>query len=563
MKGINIQSIKNIIQEVSKKNKLRGYINIYDDKSVNGYLQGTNIAIDDIIKTLNKYNFIIVNNNEYSFNQFFKLDFFEKTISDKFIYKEQVYSYEALENISFAHLDNPNSKGEITGYCFGDKNLKALPFSLYIDNELIESETQLFDFRVLKQGHPTGNVGFKANIPSQYMDGKKHIFSLVTHSQYKNIGRNELLINIIFYKDLTKKWQISHNKYSLYAKLKHQLTYGNFEEAKEKIIKLIDDNPSYIFKDLGFIEKYKNEKKYFFNFRDRLSDRSYLWHSNTECNSTHCCKKSGLNLNTIHASALKHFGTDNPNIIRQSCAHWPRYFASKIFIKKYAKKFNLKTPKTLAVLNTINELNNYNIPSRCVIKPESTSGKGLFLMHDNINLFNGIYTSDADIKKELGLFVKDGQKILVEEFLVQEGMTKEDPIIPLDYKIHVFGGKVRLIHVDDKNNLSRDKLRRYQGWFARDWTPSPQRFRPEEVEFLNFKKPENYNELIKVCDAIAKDFNNDYLRIDIYATNNGFYIGEFSHTSHNGVGFTEFGDLVLSQLWELFPGPMQHNKVWS
>jgi hypothetical protein len=195
----------------------------------------------------------------------------------------------------------------------------------------------------------------------------------------------------------------------------------------------------------------------------------------------------------------------------------------------------------------------FTFPDRYVLKPEIDSGHGLYLMHYGLNLFDGLrYTREALRGKVVEYFgQRRGSHFIVEEFLAQEGIDSSDPIVPLDYKMHAFGGKVRIIHVDDRNTVSRDPLHRRQAWLSRDWVAAPFRMRVAEQESEPIRRPACFDGMLQVADAIATHLK-DYIRIDLYATDDGPVLGELTTYTHAGRGFTDYGAMILAQTWHIF-----------
>jgi hypothetical protein len=136
--------------------------------------------------------------------------------------------------------------------------------------------------------------------------------------------------------------------------------------------------------------------------------------------------------------------------------------------------------------------------------------------------------------------------------LCQDVAQKDQPIIPLDYKIHCFGGRARFVQIVDKNAISRDILHSRQCWLSRDWTHSPFPLR-DVTEHPNrpVARPIEYEKMCELADQISSDLG-DYIRVDMYATPEGPVLGELSSFTNAGTGFTGYGDTILGQCWEIF-----------
>lgn len=227
-----------------------------------------------------------------------------------------------------------------------------------------------------------------------------------------------------------------------------------------------------------------------------------------------CCKRLNLPYN---GKATDVQGAETVDLLSASdpwietgplykCPLSIRHFASKTLTREYARKFNVNVPRTYGVLKTLDDFDSFHFPSRYVLKPDFASGVSLLLMHGNLNLFDGFTYTKDDIRAEVAKFMgeRDISEFVVEEFVRQEGVEEDSPIIPLDYKIHCFGGKGRIIQVDDKNAIYRDALHRRQSWLSRDWTQARAPFR-HVVEHPNdpIHAPKCLHKMLDVADAIS------------------------------------------------------------
>lgn len=447
--------------------------------------------------------------------------------------------------VSRIAIDDPGSRGRITGTAVANDG-EPMAVEVKIDGATVGVVVaDRFRRDLLVAGHRTGCAGFDVAVPASRLDGRQH--EIVVQQINGDAVASKRAV-LPFHYTGPMPW-IGHADEM--ARCREAVARGE-RDSISRVREVIDRKPSAIFTDFGFEENARDRDVSLPTFRELLKERSGLWNGGTFCGVEDCCKRRGLDMRRVYERAKEHFGTTNPAVLRDKCRHWPRMFASKLFIKEYAERFGVRTPKTIAVLDTLDGVQRSDLPNRCVIKPEASSGVLLYLMHGDINLLDGREVAWTEVQAKMRPATANGQKIIVEEFLVQEGVDAAAPVIPLDYKLHAFGGRVRLIHVDDRNHLSRDPLRRRQGWFARDWTPSPLRFRVNEVEFYRTAPPSRFQEMLDIADRMAADVG-DYIRVDLYATTDGFHLGEVTTTTHNGVGFTAFGEMVLRQLWAVFP----------
>jgi hypothetical protein len=393
---------------------------------------------------------------------------------------------------------------------------------------------------VARAGFGTGFNGFHVPLPERWLDGGLHAIAFeVPGRVLLGISRTRRRLPVA--PNLPERPWIAD-------------VSGSREEAvRLKVVaqgpgwraalgSLLDDmEPGACFGDWGIGEAFSRAGLRLPGIRARMLEREGQWFSDVPCSKgTACCKHGAGSLPDL---ALRH-----------ACPLWPRHFASKHFTKLYAEDRGIRVPRTLAITDTPKDLIGAMGP-RYVMKPENDSGHGLFLMHDGINLFDRMPQDGDALRQALDQYrtARGSRPFIFEELLVQEGVADSAPVIPLDYKLHVFGGRTRMIHVDDRNTTrTRDPLFRQQGWYTRDWRRAPVRMRSEGFQGELFAPPASLPEMLRLAEAIGADAGGVYLRIDFYATPAGPALGEVTPFSFSGQGFTPAGDQVLSALMEVY-----------
>ena len=58
--------------------------------------------------------------------------------------------------------------------------------------------------------------------------------------------------------------------------------------------------------------------------------------------------------------------------------------------------------------------------------------------------------------------------------------------------------------------------------------------------------------MIRLAERIGTE-TGDYVRVDLYDTENGIMLGEVTTFSNAGLGYTDYGDRILSQAWCVSP----------
>ena len=113
-------------------------------------------------------------------------------------------------------------------------------------------------------------------------------------------------------------------------------------------------------------------------------------------------------------------------------------------------------------------------------------------------------------------------QIIIEKYL---GSAEK---LPVEYKIHVFNGKAKYMYVV----TGRGKDIRYNNYYV-DWAPF------DGAQFNGWKKreegvpiPSNWDDMIKLSEAMAKDF--PFVRVDLYNIDGKIYFSELTFTPAKG-----------------------------
>ena len=113
-------------------------------------------------------------------------------------------------------------------------------------------------------------------------------------------------------------------------------------------------------------------------------------------------------------------------------------------------------------------------------------------------------------------------QIIIEELMLENGK------LPTEYKIHVFNGKAKNLYVV----TSRGVDIRYNNYYI-DWTPfDGSQFNGWKKTDYPLEKPENFDEMVKIAEALGKDF--PFVRVDLYNINGKIYFSELTFTPAKG-----------------------------
>ncbi|CAM4382592.1 ATP-grasp fold amidoligase family protein [Zobellia nedashkovskayae] len=194
-----------------------------------------------------------------------------------------------------------------------------------------------------------------------------------------------------------------------------------------------------------------------------------------------------------------------------------------------------------------------NLPdSPCIIKTNHDSGGGYFVINkEEIDIFK--IQSDLKIRLEKNYahnITREWQYKNIPPLIIVESLlqTKEGAI-PMDYKLHCFNGKVRMIQVD----IGRGTKDHYRNWYSIDWKREPYKWSSKKengkyTDPANFEvpAPKTLTKMIELSKVLAKPFC--YVRVDWYDVDGKLYFGEL--TFHHDSGFAP----ILPSEWDLALG---------
>ncbi len=429
-----------------------------------------------------------------------------------------------LADVDFSHdwhqrsvlmLDQVNEKGEVCGWAYSPVHPdEPQTIRVFVDNAFaFETKAGLFREDLLMKGVGGGHHGFRGKLPLVYFDGEHHKIraELVLEREDANINRNMGPLKLPLAQTLSRGWRNTNGLSPANILRSRIIESGLDSEGVASLVCLWDSLPESVFVDFGIAERCARENKPFLSFRERLAHR----------------------------------------FVSENCPELIRRFQSKAFTKQYCAAKGIPTPKTLLLSREIEELNAFSFPERFVCKPIIGSGEATYLWSDGFELRSRAKMTLNEMLDEISLYLKvnPGSKFIVEE-LVQQNCASER-VIPLDYKISVFGGKARIVLVVDRNGSSLDDSARTQfGWFSRNWLPTPFPFKVETQESINFRPPEFFDEMISIAEAIGSDCK-DYVRVDLYESNRGVLLGEVTTFPGAGLYYTDFGERIMCQLWHI------------
>jgi len=238
---------------------------------------------------------------------------------------------------------------------------------------------------------------------------------------------------------------------------------------------------------------------------------------------------------------------------------WVKY-VDKVLFKDYAKSKGVDTAKILlGPFDDAKEMKLKDIPENCVLKTNNGSGRNIGIKNGKIIFdgldrpnehFKGKLVKDVwnNIKKQLNdwrrsfnpgggepWYAHIKPKIFVEELL--------DPVPP-DIRFWTFNGKVSAIHITQNARMG---LEHCQTYYDRNGNEIDCKLNYPKCK--NQEKPENFDEMVKVAESLAKGL--EFARVDLYNYNGKILGGEITFAPMGGsVEFKPKScDIIFSNFW--------------
>ncbi len=217
------------------------------------------------------------------------------------------------------------------------------------------------------------------------------------------------------------------------------------------------------------------------------------------------------------------------------------FTSDKEFVKLYiagsvGEKYNVPT---FAVLRTNEDIDAYEFPTPCVIKPTHGCGNVTILHEgqepDRSKLKEQIAESYYPVARERNYLDLKG-KLIVEPLLFNGQQVH-------DYKVFCWRGKVKcILFVNGRNDGF------YRHLFDTNWNLLPIEIEPFDVEKPVPKRPTALEEMLEVAEKLSNPFG--FVRVDFYLEKERVLVGEITHC-HQGANekFKSLEDEVaLSQV---------------
>ena len=217
----------------------------------------------------------------------------------------------------------------------------------------------------------------------------------------------------------------------------------------------------------------------------------------------------------------------------------PLYTAlvDKIDVKRYVASIigEEHIIKTLAIWNSINDIDISKLPNKFVLKCNNGAGNnGVVICKDKstFDLNAAKKKLEKGMRRDGWMFLKEWPyKNVNRRFFAEEYVESENEALR-DYKLLVYNGRVQNLFVVFERETNRNP---YINFYDREWN-----LLPFERDHPNYNKsiasPKYLKEMITLAEQLAKDI--PFVRVDFYCNFDKILFGEM--TFYPGSGFESF-----------------------
>lgn len=204
--------------------------------------------------------------------------------------------------------------------------------------------------------------------------------------------------------------------------------------------------------------------------------------------------------------------------------------ASRVGVREYIKELGLDEYliPCLGIYDNFDDINFAELPNQFVMKCSHACAFNMIVKDKStLDINEARKKFDKWLKTNYGKktielhYAKIKPQIIIEKYI--GGLE-----LPLEYKIHVFNGKAKNLYVVS----GRGKDIRYNNYYI-DWAPfDGSQFNGWKKTDYPLNKPENFDEMIKLAETLAKPF--PFVRVDLYNIDGKIYFGEMTFTPAKG-----------------------------
>ncbi|MFC3904071.1 ATP-grasp fold amidoligase family protein [Clostridium disporicum] len=183
--------------------------------------------------------------------------------------------------------------------------------------------------------------------------------------------------------------------------------------------------------------------------------------------------------------------------------------------------------KLYGVYESTSEINIDNLPNSFVLKCNQGSGEVIICKDKSRFDWNKARKLlDEWIEIDYYSITKEVQYKDIERRIICEEYLEDESGSLRDYKIFCFNGVPKYIQVDS-DRFSDHK----RDFYNNNWEKIELKAKYKNSNYV-IKRPDNLDEMLNVAEKLSKNF--EFIRVDLYCSNNKVYFGELTFTPDNG-----------------------------
>ena len=204
------------------------------------------------------------------------------------------------------------------------------------------------------------------------------------------------------------------------------------------------------------------------------------------------------------------------------------FVSDKEFVKLFVKAVvgDQHNVPTIKILRASEEVESYQFPTDCCIKPTHLSGEVILRRQGDPIDFTK--TNSWFRKSFYHVNREANYKTLIPKVIVEPLIFGSDNLS--DYKIFCFMGKPKLIQVDIDRYIEHTEK-----FFDPEWNEMPFSIHFPRSTRHQIEKPKNLNTMLTVASALSSHFN--FVRIDLYSNGEECLVGEITNCPGGATGF--------------------------
>lgn len=205
--------------------------------------------------------------------------------------------------------------------------------------------------------------------------------------------------------------------------------------------------------------------------------------------------------------------------------------ASRDGVREYIKELGLESLliPIYGIFDSFDEIDFDSLPDQFVMKcTHACAFNKIVLDKKNLDLEVTRKQFNKWLKTNYGKKTLELHYAPIKPRIIIEKYIGELDTLPTEYKIHVFNGVAKSMYVVTGRGVDI----RYNNYYI-DWTPfDGSQFNGWKKTDYELKKPENWDEMVKIAEQLAKPF--PFVRVDLYNINGKIYFSEMTFTPAKG-----------------------------